>query len=543
MTYIRTALPFAPFNLITMKRKASFLLSFLFLFQCSPKVSEVTKESTKKVVQPNILFAIADDQSYPYTTAYGDRTTITPAFDALAKRGVLFNNAFCAAPQCSPSRAAILTGKNIWQLEEAGTHSSYFPKKIPVFTDALEAAGYALGFTGKPWGPGNWKDVGRDRNPVGPEFNTEFLEKPYTGVSNKDYAANFGKFLAQKNTDQPFFFWYGGHEPHRVFEDGSGIKEGKKPGDANVPSFLPEDEIVKSDILDYSVEIEWFDKHLGDMIAQLEAMGELEHTVIVVTADNGMAFPYAKANLQEYGTHVPLVIAGPNIKGGRRVDDLVSLIDLAPTFLQIGRANPLPNMTGNTLINILTTRKEGLVDPTRDWVLTGRERHTHARPNNFGYPARAIRTAQHLYIHNFQPDRWPAGDPEVEFPKHHKPPEGFKSMAQGYHDIDACPTKTLLLENQEKYESYFYLAVAKRGEDELYDIVADPGCTNNLANRSEFESTRKRLKNTLINSLRKQGDPRVLGTGDVFESYPRFGGMREFDGFKIRGEYNPAYQK
>src|SRR5690242_21077943 len=92
--------------------------------------------------RPNILFVIADDQSFPYASAYGTSGVRTPAFDEVAHNGILFYNAFVAAPQCSPSRAAILTGKNIWQLEEAGTHSSYFPKKFKVFTRLLENAGY-----------------------------------------------------------------------------------------------------------------------------------------------------------------------------------------------------------------------------------------------------------------------------------------------------------------------------------------------------------------------------------------------------------------
>ena len=117
-----------------------------------------TEESSDK--RPNILFAISDDQSFPYASAYGTAGIQTPAFDRVAEAGVLFYNAFVAAPGCSPSRAAILTGKNIWQIEEAGTHASYFPKKFTVFTDLLEDAGYELGFTGKPWGPGNWKDAG-----------------------------------------------------------------------------------------------------------------------------------------------------------------------------------------------------------------------------------------------------------------------------------------------------------------------------------------------------------------------------------------------
>jgi uncharacterized sulfatase len=189
--------------------------------------------------RPNILFAIADDHSFPHASAYGSRMFRTPSFDRVASSGVLFYNAFVAAPQCSPSRAAILTGKNIWQLEEAGTHSSYFPTKFPVFTDALEAVGYHIGYTGKAWDPGNWKDAGRTRNPVGPEYNSKrFQTLPTKGISPIDYAANFEDFLARKSSDQPFFFWYGAHEPHRMYEKGSGQRAGWETVDAEIPAFL-----------------------------------------------------------------------------------------------------------------------------------------------------------------------------------------------------------------------------------------------------------------------------------------------------------------
>lgn len=524
-------------------RKSNFfpeLFFLLFLFACN--FQQTTDQATEPK-QPNILFAISDDQSFPYTSIYGDKATITPHFDAVAKRGVLFNNAFVAAPQCSPSRAAILTGRNIWQLEEAGTHSSYFPKKFPVFTDALEDNGYKLGFTGKPWGPGNWKDSGWSRNPVGPEYNDIKLDKvPYSGIRKTNYSANFKAFLDSKEKSKPFFFWYGASEPHRQFEEGSGLKEGKKPTDAKVPSFLPDNEVVQSDLLDYSVEIEWFDKHLGEIIAHLEAAGELENTIIIITADNGMAFPYAKANLQEYGTHVPLAIAGPGIRGNRVVNDLVSLIDLAPTFLELSNTPLFNGMTGMSLVNILQSEQQDLIDENRKMVLTGRERHTHARPDNLGYPARAIRTQDFLFIKNLKPDRWPAGDPEVIFEAGHVPPKGFKSMKQGYHDIDPCPSKTLILENEE-FNEYLELAVGKRPAEQLFDIKNDPGCTKNLADDPAYTSIKKELQQQLLTSLTEQRDPRMLGSGNIFESYPRFGGMREFSGFKERAVYNPAYQQ
>src|SRR5690606_11819970 len=129
---------------------------------------------------------------------------------------------------------------------------------------------------------------------------------------------------------------YGGHEPHRIYEEGSGSRAGKHLEEGSVPPFLPDHQLVKSDIADYVLEIEWFDTHLGKMIRFLKEKGELDNTIIVVTSDNGMPFPSAKANLQEYGTHVPLAICWPaKMKGNRTVNDLVSLIDLAPTFMEI----------------------------------------------------------------------------------------------------------------------------------------------------------------------------------------------------------------
>ncbi|NND08895.1 MAG: sulfatase [Saprospiraceae bacterium] len=518
-------------------------LPLAYLLTCVACSNQIDREADADHSRPNILFAISDDQSFPYASFLGDESTITPAFDAIAARGVVFNQAFCAAPQCSPSRAALLTGRNIWQLEEAGTHGSYFPRKYPVFTNALEASGYALGFTGKPWGPGNWKDAGWDRNPVGPEFNEHTMDVPYKGINKRDYARNFTAFLDAKPTGQPFFFWYGGHEPHRVFEEGSGLRSGKKLANAAVPNFLPQDSIVQSDILDYSAEIQWFDRHLGQMIDALDERGLLEQTIIVITADNGMAFPAAKANLTEYGVHVPLVIAGPGIKGQRRVDDLVSLIDLAPTFLELADVQALKGITGRSLGRLLTSEKEGYVfDRDGQLVVVGRERHTHARPNNFGYPARAVRTPQHLYIYNMKPDRWPAGDPERTFPPRYQRPEDFKSMAEGYHDIDPAPSKTLILKEREKYADYFDLAVAKRPEAQLFDIINDPGCTKNLALDPRMHDVKSALHEVLIQTLKGQADPRMFGEGDIFESYPRFGGMRDFPGFKERGAYNPTYQ-
>jgi uncharacterized sulfatase len=520
----------------------SDMIKLLLLLCGILPLSTLWPESEVPVRQrrPNILFAIADDHSFPHASAYGSRMFRTPNFDRVAAEGVLFYNAFVAAPQCSPSRASILTGRNIWQLEEAGTHSSYFPSKFPVFTDALEGVGYAIGYTGKAWDPGNWEDAGRSRNPVGPEYNSKrFPTVPSKGISAIDYAANFEDFLSRKTSDQPFFFWYGAHEPHRVYEAGSGQRDGFETVDAEIPAFLPKDSVVRRDMEDYAHEIGWFDRQLGRMIELLEQRGELDNTIIIVTADNGMAYPYAKANLQEFGTHVPLAIRGPFVQGrGRKVQDLVSLADIAPTVLEAAGAAPMAGMSARSIMPVLSRQYDAKTDPARNFVVTGRERHTHARPDNLGYPARALRDGRFLYIRNLKPDRWPAGDPPPESPSAGPLPKGMKPIVEGYEDIDASPVKSHILRNKKTYTEAYGLGYTKRPAEQLFDIIADPGCTRDLAGQRDHHTIQKRMAGRLDSVLKAQGDPRVTGRGDVFETYPRFGGMRPFPGFREQGKYN-----
>ncbi|MDR8390183.1 sulfatase [Aliifodinibius sp. S!AR15-10] len=490
--------------------------------------------------RPNILFVISDDQSWPHAGAYGPREIATPAFDRVAKDGVLFSNAFAAAPQCSPNRAAILTGRNIWQLEEAGTHASNFPKKFQVFPDLLEKAGYQVGYTGKGWGPGNWEFNGWQRNPVGNEYSDKTISrKPFSSVSDVDYSANFQDFLANRDKGKPFFFWVGAYEPHRTYEEGAGIAAGKNPGNVEVPPFLPDTPGIRSDLLDYYLEIEWFDEQLGRMLSLLEKNSQLDHTLVVVTSDNGMPFPRAKANLYEFGTHIPLAIRWPSqIPGGRVVEDLVSSIDFFPTFMDIVGTEIPKQVSGRSLLQILLSDEEGIVDSKRDVVLTGRERHTHARPDNLGYPSRSIRTQEYLYIRNFRPDRWPAGNPRPEN-RDDMTTGDFKSFGRGYADIDGSPTKTWMLENREEPDAkrLFHLAFEKRPAEELYNIQKDSACLNNLAGLPRHAAVQTELSTKLDSILTAQNDPRAFGF-QIFESYPRYSPMRNFPGFNERGAYN-----
>ncbi len=467
--------------------------------------------------RPNILFALADDWSWPHASVYGAPEIATPNFDRVAREGTLFHNAFTAAPQCSPNRAATLTGRNIWQIAEAGTHASIFPKTYPVYTDLLEDNGYFVGFTCKGWGPGDWQRGGWARNPAGREYSDRKLaQRPSKGINDTDYAANFDDFLAERPDDAPFCFWFGCKEPHRSYERGAGRAKGKNGANVVVPKFLPDTPEMRDDLLDYFDEVEWFDSHLGRMLAALERIGELDNTLVIVSSDNGMPFPRAKANLYEHGTHVPLAVRWPGrVEAGANSNELVSFVDIAPTVLGAAGVVIPETMVGQSFIH---------GSAPREYVLTGRERHTHARFDNLGYPSRAIRTKDFLYIWNVKPDRWPAGDPD------------------GFEDIDGCPAKDIVLSGESSVQRFRDWAVGKRPEEELFAIGDDPYCLNNLADVTEYEPTRVDLADRLRAALREQGDPRVLGYGDIFDSYPRVSGMRpHLGGFAERGEYNPKY--
>ncbi len=502
------------------------VIALLLLQACENQKQQPTR--------PNILFAIADDASWKHFSAYGCNWVKTPAFDRVAQNGILFTRAYTPNAKCAPSRACILTGRNSWQLEEAANHSPFFPAKFKTYAEVLGENGYWVGSTAKGWAPGDPGEVnGLKRQLTGPKFDEYKTTPPAKFINNIDYARNFEAFLEARPDGQPFCFWYGSTEPHRAYEFEAGINKGGKNRNEidEVPPFWPDVDTVRSDLLDYAFEIEYFDNHLQKMLQKLEEKGELENTIVIVTADNGMPFPRIKGQVYEYSNHLPLAIMWPKgIKNpGRVVNDFVNFIDFTPTYLEVAgltaEETGMQPVTGRSLTDIFNSEESGRVVSERDFVLVGKERHDVGRPDDQGYPVRGIITDGFLYLRNFKTDRWPAGNPET-----------------GYLNTDGSPTKTYVLDTRRKkgIMEFWQLNFGKRTGEELYNIDKDPYCMINLAEDEKYDELKAQMKKEMIQKLTQQADPRMLGNGDIFDNYEYSGEVRDYYNRYMSGEKVPA---
>lgn len=445
-----------------------------------------------KAKRPNILFCIADDWGYPHAGAYGDKVVRTPVFDRVAREGVLFTHAFSASPSCTPSRAAILTGRAVHALREDANLWSTLPKDIPTYVEVLTRTGYICGATRKGWGPGNVAAGGRTGPPAGKNFK------------------DFDSFLETVPAGEPFCFWFGGLDPHRPYDKGTGAAAGLNPTNVVVPKYWPDTAEVRSDVLDYHFEVERFDRDVGALLAKLEARGELDNTLVVITGDNGMPFPRCKANVYDGGSRQPFAMRWPaHFSGGRTNDAFVNLYDLSATFLDAAGLKPLKEMASRSILPLCRGERGG----DRSMVFLERERHANVRPENAGYPIRAVRTKDYLYIRNLRPDRWPAGDPVLV---HSVGPFG---------DCDDGPTKQVILADRssDAGKAFFDLCFGKRPGEELYDVRRDPDQITNLADKPELARTKERLQAALENWRRDTGDPRMEKDDDWFDSVRYFG--------------------
>ena len=517
---------------------------------------------TAEPKRPNILFVFADDWGR-FASAYakldGPETMNdllrTPNFDRIASEGVLFRRAFVSAPSCTPCRSALLSGQHFWRTGRASIlRGAVWDGSQPAFPLLLNEAGYHIGESYKVWSPGTPNDApfGAGKfayEKAGGRFNnfSETVTKlvadsiPLESAKQALYdevKQNFDSFLAKRGSGAPFCYWFGPTNVHRKWVKGSGKSLWNLDGEelkGKLPPFLPDVPEVRQDLADYFGEIAALDYALGVHIKRLEEIGELDNTLIVVSGDHGPpGFPHGKCNLYDFGASVSLAMRWGGSKGGRVVDDLVSLTDLAPTFLELAGL-PIPErMTGKSLVRILQSEKSGQIDPTRDAVFIGRERHVeNARADYMPYPQRAIRTAENLYIINFRPDRWPLGDPyDLDSDNPPTSKELTEVTRASLPDEDAGPTKAWLVSvrNDPQWQEHFTWVYGKRPREELYDLKKDPHQLKNVGADPAYAATRAELEKRLLDELKATGDPRLIDDGKFFETPPMAGPVNDAEG-------------
>ena len=512
---------------------------------------------------PNIVFAFADDWGR-YASAYakheGPRSLSglinTPHFDRVAGEGALFLNALVPAPSCTPCRSSILSGQYFWQTGlGAILVGAVWDDSIPTFPIELEnRGGYFIGYQYKVWSPGRTVNapIGAKRTqyqPAGYQFNqfshwvTEnAADLGIDGAKQALYdetRQNFRAFLDARPDDKPFCYWWGPTNTHRTWERGSGHALWGIDPDAlqgHLPAFLPDVHEIREDAADYLGECLAVDHGIGILLEELTNDDALENTLFVVSGDHGIpGMPRAKCNLYDIGCEVALAARWPGrIKPGRVIDDFVNLMDLAPTFCEAGGIDPPKSMTAKSLLPLFESSESGQIDRSRDFVVTGRERHVHvARDGYLPYPQRSLRTTDFIYIVNFEPDRWPMGDP-AGLDDLSTPPPDYDQLAYNtmvaYADLDASPTKAWMIHHREEHdvEPLYQLAFGKRPREELYDLNNDPHYMLNVADDPAYANIRNTMQERLFKVLREQNDPRLMEQPCRYELEPYAGPLSEF---------------
>ncbi|PSP27553.1 sulfatase [Halobacteriales archaeon QH_2_65_14] len=425
--------------------------------------------------KPNILLVHAHDLGR-YLGCYG-RDVDTPNFDELATEGVLFENHYVTAPQCSPSRGSLLTGvhphvnglmglaHSAWSLDDAWT----------TLPQHLDAAGYETHMFGLQHVTDDPRGIGFEY--VHSEGTLRPVSSPEIHEVNRaaDVAMTFETFLEAGSYHEPFFASVGVFELHRTeINDHFGFDDGRydppDPADVTVPSYLPDRPGIRADLAGMEGMLESLDDALGRMLDALHAAGLEGNTLVIFTTEHGIAFPRAKGCCYDPGIEAALLMRLPGvIDGGVRYDELLSNVDVMPTILDlVGGAKP--DIAGRSFLPLLT----GDEYAPRERVFA--EMTWHDRYN----PVRAIRTGRYKYIRNF----W--------------------HLPSVYLSNDILVSRA----GRELREQYH---ADHRPFEELYDLEADPDEEINLIGVENYEAIRTDLEAELVDWMRRTDDPLLDG--------------------------------
>lgn len=423
------------------------LTSILWAFGCQQLVTQ------QQMSRPNLILVIADDMAWDDSTPYGHPSIQTPNLDQLAQQGMRFDAAFLTTSSCSPSRSSIITGRYPHQTGAEQLHWP-LPGEQITFVEKLKEAGYWTAQAGK-WHLGN---AIRDRfdliNGKGKwsTGNSETDSTAFQTIADGSGCHLWVETLHRRPTDQPFFLWLAATDPHRGYKPNA-IPQPHQPEDAIIPPYMPDAPRVREDFALYYDEISRLDAYLGKVMAELEAQGIAENTVILFISDNGRPFPRDKTTLYDGGIKTPWIVRWPaQIAAGSSSTSLVSSVDIAPTFLALAGLESPAVFEGMDFRPILQHPETNI----QDQIYAEDHWHDH---DDF---TRAVRTDEYKYIRNFYPEH-----PNTP------PADALKSLTFA-EILDQRNAGTLNTDQLAIFNS-------PRPEEELYDIQQDPYELNNLA--------------------------------------------------------------
>lgn len=441
---------------------------------------------TLAAAPPNILLLLSDDHSYPFLSCYGDSNVRTPTIDRLASEGMRMHRYFTSAPQCVPSRAALMTGRSPVAARITRFSSPLAPDEV-TFPELLRSeAGYYTGVCGRSYhldGSGNRAGAGIGALLEKHDLKTFARRVDFLNTCpDAQVPEQLEKFLDQKPADKPFFMWANFSDPHHVWNAPANFRP--DPASLKLPAHWPDVPGMREQLADYCAEVNRLDQSIAAVLAVLEKRKLMDTTLIVFTGDNGAALPHGKGSLYDPGSNVPMVVRWPgHVQANAESRELLSGEDVGPTLLAAAEVKPHAKMSGQSFLPLLT----GQAHEPRQHIFVERGPHGSApvtvNMSNSGYDlARAVRSDRYKFIYNCTP--WIPYSPVDS------------AGGAAWSDIKNAHTDGKLSEGVS--QTYF---TTPRPVYELYDLQADPSELKNLSGQPELAEIERGLRLTLAEKM------------------------------------------
>jgi arylsulfatase A-like enzyme len=428
---------------------------------------------------PNILVVLSDDHSVPFMGAYGDPVIRTPNLDRFAAQGMRFDRAFTAAPQCVPSRAALMTGRSPVAVR-MGRFSSPLPPDIITLPELLRARGYFTGICRRIFhldGPGK---VGPVTQPIFDKYGLRTFDRRVDyldrGSPRAQTVARVNEFFDRRPKDKPFFLWVNFNDPHHVW-DRNAIPQPHDPKKLVLPRYLPDLPGVREDLARYCDEVARMDEEFQWVMDLLEKRGVAGNTLVVFMGDNGLAFPHGKGSLYDPGLNVPLMVRWPGrVRPGSSSSELISGEDLTPTLLDAAGLAVPKEMSGRSFLRLL----RGESYQGRPYLFAARLAHGNSaytpqtKANTFDL-SRCVRSNRFKLIYNCTPQ-------QVYAPVDSANDPSWRQIVAAHQAGTLEPI----------FERAYF--TQPRPVIELFDLEKDPAELHNLAGQPELAAVERELQ-------------------------------------------------